>query len=169
MLTLVLAIGAGLYGCEAAKNWAMWGIVCAPNYQKTLLPADDPGVGELRSLGVDRQLRIEVGPPPASLSAWIIERKTDEASSAQESRGTILMLHGIHGNKRHMLGMSDTLAMHGFRCVLVDLRGHGRSSGDWFTYGVQESKDLSQVLEKWFASCPWASRKNPARFVGAVS
>ncbi len=39
------------------------------------------------------------------------------------------------------------LADRGFRAVLVDLRGHGRSSGDWLTYGVQESRDLSQVLD----------------------
>lgn len=46
-----------------------------------------------------------------------------------------------------MLGMGKTLADRGFRSVLVDLRGHGRSSGDWFTYGVQDSQDLSQVLD----------------------
>jgi dipeptidyl aminopeptidase/acylaminoacyl peptidase len=30
---------------------------------------------------------------------------------------------------------------------LVDLRGHGYSTGDWISYGVRESEDLSQVLD----------------------
>jgi pimeloyl-ACP methyl ester carboxylesterase len=39
------------------------------------------------------------------------------------------------------------LADSGFRAVLVDLRGHGRSTGDWLSYGVVESKDLAQALD----------------------
>jgi pimeloyl-ACP methyl ester carboxylesterase len=39
------------------------------------------------------------------------------------------------------------LADAGFRAVLVDLRGHGRSTGEWLSYGVVESKDLSQALD----------------------
>ena len=31
--------------------------------------------------------------------------------------------------------------------MLVDSRGHGHSSGDWLTYGVQESRDLSQLVD----------------------
>ncbi len=30
---------------------------------------------------------------------------------------------------------------------MVDLRGHGRSSGRFLTFGVQEAKDLSQVID----------------------
>jgi pimeloyl-ACP methyl ester carboxylesterase len=39
------------------------------------------------------------------------------------------------------------LAAAGFRAVLVDLRGHGRSTGDWLSYGVVESRDLAQTLD----------------------
>jgi dipeptidyl aminopeptidase/acylaminoacyl peptidase len=39
------------------------------------------------------------------------------------------------------------LADEGFRAVLVDLRGHGRSTGDWLSYGVVESRDLAQALD----------------------
>jgi dipeptidyl aminopeptidase/acylaminoacyl peptidase len=43
-------------------------------------------------------------------------------------------------------GWANILAKAGFRAILVDLRGHGRSTGDSLTYGVVESRDLTQVL-----------------------
>ena len=148
LLTIVLVAAAvGLYGCESIKRSAAWGVVCAANYGRTIHPADDAGPDELRRIGVDRQLRLGVGPPDASLSVWIIEPRTSDPAASASPRGTILLLHGIHGNKTHMLGTGRLLGEHGFRCVLVDLRGHGLSTGDWFTYGVQESRDLSQVLD----------------------
>ncbi|MEL7087827.1 MAG: alpha/beta fold hydrolase, partial [Planctomycetota bacterium] len=39
------------------------------------------------------------------------------------------------------------LAEHGYRSVLIDQRGHGRSTGDWATYGVRESRDMQRVLD----------------------
>lgn len=134
-------------GCRELKRMAVWGVVCAPNYRKAISAADDDGPDAWQALGVDRQLRLDVGPPDASLSVWIIEPKPGAGLPPAEPRGTILLLHGIHGRKEHMLGTGKLLADHGFRSVLVDLRGQGRSSGDWFTYGLQESKDLSQVLD----------------------
>jgi len=46
-----------------------------------------------------------------------------------------------------MVGTASAFAGHGYRTVTVDLRGHGFSTGDWISYGVQEAKDLSQVLD----------------------
>lgn len=46
--------------------------------------------------------------------------------------------------------MSDTvrrLAEDGFRAVLVDLRGHGRSTGEVLTFSQQEARDLVQVVD----------------------
>src|SRR6266446_1836379 len=48
-------------------------IIYAPNTDKKIDPADDLGADGLRRLGIDHQLRVNVGPPPASLSVWIIE------------------------------------------------------------------------------------------------
>jgi pimeloyl-ACP methyl ester carboxylesterase len=39
------------------------------------------------------------------------------------------------------------LAEAGFRCVLLDLRGHGASTGDHISFGAFESRDVSQVLD----------------------
>jgi len=39
------------------------------------------------------------------------------------------------------------LAQDGWRCVLVDLRGHGHSTGKQIYYGLHETTDLSQLLD----------------------
>jgi pimeloyl-ACP methyl ester carboxylesterase len=39
------------------------------------------------------------------------------------------------------------LAEEGWRCVLVDLRGHGESTGDRIFFGIQETHDLSLLLD----------------------
>ncbi|HVM61625.1 MAG TPA: alpha/beta fold hydrolase [Verrucomicrobiae bacterium] len=115
-------------------------IVYAPNTYREVNPAEDPTPDELRRLGVDRQLRVPVGQPRISLAVWLLEPR-------RPLRGTILVLHGVHGNKDSLLYMGHLLADAGFRAVLVDLRGHGRSTGAWLTYGVRESADLSELVD----------------------
>lgn len=63
-------------------------------------------------------------------------------------RGTVTVLHGIYGSKEMMLPWALYLAQLGYRCVLVDLRGHGQSTGDWITYGVAETRDLSHLVDE---------------------
>lgn len=68
-------------------------------------------------------------------------------TSPREPRGTIIVLHGIFGSKDTLPAMWGRVAAGaGFRSVLVDLRGQGRSTGDWLTYGALEAQDLVQVL-----------------------
>jgi alpha-beta hydrolase superfamily lysophospholipase len=85
------------------------------------------------------ELLVEVGPPSATLSMTIVD--------APRPRGTVFVLHGIRDSKEAMRGWGEMLARMGLRAVLVDLRGHGRSSGEVLTYGVQESFDLMRVLD----------------------
>jgi pimeloyl-ACP methyl ester carboxylesterase len=117
-------------------------IVYAPNTDRSIDPARDPVAGELRRLGVTRQARVEVGPPAASLSCWIVDPPRGKP------RGTVLVLHGIRDRKRSMLGLGRRLADAGYRAVLPDHRGHGRSSGRWLTFGVVESRDMVQLLDR---------------------
>jgi pimeloyl-ACP methyl ester carboxylesterase len=144
--TIVLAalVAALASGCVRLAG----GILAfAPNCGQSIQPRDDPSARTLEALGVDLQLRIDVGPPHASLYLWILEPHVPEVAGALAPRGTILLLHGIRRTRRDMLGLGRSLAAAGYRCVLVDLRGHGRSSGERLTYGVVEKIDLSQVLD----------------------
>ncbi len=57
------------------------------------------------------------------------------------------MLHGVLDRSAVMLPAARALADSGYRAVLVDLRGRGRSTGKYMTFGLQEAKDLSQVID----------------------
>jgi pimeloyl-ACP methyl ester carboxylesterase len=62
-------------------------------------------------------------------------------------RGTVMLLHGYGLAQFAMAPWALRLAEEGWRCVLVDLRGHGKSTGKRIYYGVQETCDLSQLLD----------------------
>jgi pimeloyl-ACP methyl ester carboxylesterase len=102
-------------------------LVRSPNMGR---PSPPPAPGEIR---------VEAGPPAATLSLTLAD--------AVEARATVFVLHGIRDSRESVEGWGRMLAATGCRAVLVDLRGHGRSTGDALTYGVQESLDLVQVLD----------------------
>lgn len=62
-------------------------------------------------------------------------------------RGTIVLLHGFWVAREAVLHWGLRLAEAGYRTVLVDLRGHGASTGPWATFGALEVGDLMQVLD----------------------
>ncbi|MGA9778016.1 MAG: alpha/beta hydrolase [Limisphaerales bacterium] len=66
---------------------------------------------------------------------------------AEDIRGTIFLLHGYGLNKEIMLPWGLVLAEAGYRVVLVDLRGHGHSTGDRIYFGGIERTDLVQCLD----------------------
>jgi cephalosporin-C deacetylase-like acetyl esterase len=62
-------------------------------------------------------------------------------------RGTVILLHGYGLGQFAMSPWALRLAEEGWRCVLVDLRGHGKSTGEQIYYGVKEARDLSELLD----------------------
>ncbi len=118
---------------------------------------------------------IEVGPPTARLryrvvepadyafhegvTNWVRHGKknfrftfhadvpgvTNEWTAAP--RGTVLLLHGYGLAQFSMAPWAMRLAEDGWRCVLVDLRGHGKSTGKRIYFGVTETHDLSELLD----------------------
>ena len=62
-------------------------------------------------------------------------------------RGTVVLLHGHGVGLFAMAPWAMRLAQEGWRCVLVDLRGHGQSTGERIYFGVHEARDLSQLLD----------------------
>jgi pimeloyl-ACP methyl ester carboxylesterase len=67
--------------------------------------------------------------------------------SPSPSRGTILLLHGYLQNKNSVTPWAIRLAQAGYRCAVVDLRGHGASNGEHISFGVFESRDISAVID----------------------
>jgi pimeloyl-ACP methyl ester carboxylesterase len=117
-------------------------IANAPNGALASAPIADEPPGELARYGTRDSLRIEVGAPRATLSSWVLE-----PPDGAKPRATIVVLHGIRLDKRSMLPAAMAFADAGFRSVLVDLRGHGRSGGRHLTYGLAESRDVSELLD----------------------
>ncbi|MGA2029051.1 MAG: alpha/beta fold hydrolase [Verrucomicrobiota bacterium] len=62
-------------------------------------------------------------------------------------RGTVVLLHGYGLAQFSMLPWALRLAQDGWCCVLVDLRGHGESTGRQIYFGIKETGDLSQLLD----------------------
>jgi len=114
-------------------------IADAPNAGRSIDPRKDEG---FVPAGGYLHLRLPVGPPAASISCLV-----RSPSRGAAVRGTILVFHGVRDDKLSQIGTAVSLSDLGYRAVLVDSRGHGRSTGDFLTYGVQESRDMLQVLE----------------------
>lgn len=138
-ITLLLIL-LGLSGCAPALGRLM---VTAPNQWNPFVSDTSLPPSARQVLGVDQQFHVHVGPPDASLCVSVVEPK-----DRKKPRGTVLVLHGIWNSSIWMLPTARMLAEAGFRAVLVDLRGHGNSTGDWLTYGIQESRDISQVIDE---------------------
>jgi pimeloyl-ACP methyl ester carboxylesterase len=115
----------------------------APNRINPWVTEANPLPPVERLLGVDQQFWVRVGPPDASLSVSVVESK----EKARPPRGTVLVLHGVLARSANMLPAARSLAGAGYRAVLVDLRGRGRSTGKYMTFGIQEAKDFSQVID----------------------
>lgn len=141
---LAATVVVGFGGCQRILARL---IVYAPNHGWHPTPTAWAATAALDTSNPDAEWRIRVGPPDAELAFQIIDPPYPNHAAARELRGTILILHGIYASKEHMRPVADLLAAAGYRSVLVDLRGHGHSTGDWLTYGVVESRDLSQVID----------------------
>lgn len=54
----------------------------------------------------------------------------------------VMVLHGLGGNRLSMLGVAQGLAEAGYGVLLLDLRGHGDSDGEFVPYGGPEAEDV---------------------------
>ncbi len=118
--------------------------------------------------------KATVGQPPAMLEALVVEParygfkasshweqqgshpvfrfemrltpSTNSADAPLAPRGTIFLLHGYGLRKDVLLPWGISLAEAGWRCVLVDLRGHGESGGPRIYFGTHEAEDLRDLL-----------------------
>ncbi|HUQ09300.1 MAG TPA: alpha/beta hydrolase [Steroidobacteraceae bacterium] len=71
----------------------------------------------------------------------------DAVPSPVASKGTLLFLHGYLQDKRFLTPWALRLAQAGYRCALLDLRGHGDSTGRHISFGAFEAADVSAVID----------------------
>jgi pimeloyl-ACP methyl ester carboxylesterase len=58
------------------------------------------------------------------------------------ARGTVVVAHGINGNRSDMLPRGAFLVRDHFNAFLIDLRDHGESGGTFATPGFLEARDV---------------------------
>ncbi len=123
---------------------AAWMLPVGPPAAKLAVAVIEPGdYGLVNSIasGPVKNGRAHYWPS----NEWTLPAK--HASEPQSPKATILVLPGYQDAKEDMMHWALFLAQAGYRTVLVDLRGHGRSTGDWIGYGAFEVHDLAQVLD----------------------
>lgn len=122
-------VGVVVLAWATDSVWAIPLIVHAPNTDGVVLTATP---ADAMSIDVDRDEHVE---------AWLLR-------PGEPARGTVVVLHGIRDRKDSMLPLGRQLVERGFQALLVDLRGHGTSTGAHLTYGVRDREDLSALLDE---------------------
>lgn len=84
-----------------------------------------------RHAGDDFEMKVSL--PPAGLPP------------ARSAIGTAFLVHGYGVDLESIFPCALYLAEAGWRCVLVDLRGHGKSGGRKFFMGTVETNDLCEL------------------------
>ena len=96
----------------------------------------------------DLKLRYPVGNPPAIdhfNASWRAAK--DVARYPPPFKGTVILLHGFLQTRDSVTPWAVRLAQAGYRCAVLDLRGHGASTGRYISFGAFESRDVSAVID----------------------
>jgi pimeloyl-ACP methyl ester carboxylesterase len=171
LLLVVLALQTAGCGSFVAHS-----IARAPNRYPTWFSAEAPVMLAFNPKMLTNFVAhfVDVGPPPARLCYRVIEpadydfkvSSTNWLDKGKKEyqfdfhatvpgrtnawtaspRGTVLLLHGYGVAQFSMLPWAFPLAQDGWRCVLVDLRGHGESTGKRIYFTVLETNDMNQLL-----------------------
>ena len=106
-------------------------------------------------------MRSTIGPPPADLGATPIAFPSRSGATLRgwfapgtPSRGAMVLVHGIHADRRVMLARARFLHRAGYTVLLFDLQAHGESTGDRITFGAKESLDLASAIDVMRAKAP---------------
>jgi len=75
------------------------------------------------------------------LSGWFLKSRTDSA------RATVIILHGIGSCKETQFDRAKILSDNGYNSVVLDLRAHGESGGEYCTFGYYEKYDIQAVVD----------------------
>jgi len=171
----LLALALGTSGCG---NFVARQIVQSPNaYPQWLAPTPRVQLAYADSFITNFPAHtVNVGPPAARLHYRIVEPADYQFTASSTNwlkdgrqnfrfsfqaevpgvsnawttlpRGTVVLLHGYGVGEFAMSPWALRLAQAGWRCVLLDLRGHGKSTGRQIYFGIQETYDLSQLLDE---------------------
>jgi alpha-beta hydrolase superfamily lysophospholipase len=113
---------------------------------------------------------IAVAPRPVALAGPDFEDVVLRAAPDQRvagswlpgrGRGAVLLLHGIHGDRRDMADRARFLNAQGYAVLLIDLPGQGASTASFVTFGLREADGVRAALEE-------LRRRAPGQRIGVI-
>ena len=143
--TLVLCSLALLCGCQ--KTQLAEDLIAPKTLDSDFWMAFTPTGDQMVERGrVDINRRVPVD-DEVMIDVSVIRAKP--AGDRKKSLGTALILHNFRENKTNYpyQGAGERLTKKGYDVVLPDLRAHGRSDGQYVTYGVKEKNDLKRIMD----------------------
>lgn len=109
-----------------------------------------------------------VGPPPEDLAFQSTSLQSESGSEvatwylpATGADATIILAHGIRGDRRAMLAHARILHQAGYGLVLIDLQAHGESPGENITVGWLERHDVTAAVK-------FVRAQNPDHAIGIL-
>ncbi|MEO5802173.1 MAG: alpha/beta fold hydrolase [Verrucomicrobiota bacterium] len=110
----------------------------------------------------------QIGSAPKDLPAETFQIESSSGSKlsgwrirAEQSKGTIILMHGVRGCRLDMLDRARFLHASGYSVILFDFQAHGESSGEHITFGYLESRDAIAVVE-------FAHQKFPGQKIAVI-
>ncbi len=64
-----------------------------------------------------------------------------------KARGLVVLIHGKDINRSHFIEAAEAFTARGYAVLAYDQRAHGRSEGQYVTYGAKEVDDLRRFLD----------------------
>jgi alpha-beta hydrolase superfamily lysophospholipase len=81
---------------------------------------------------------------------------------AGRGRGAVLLLHGIHGDRRDMAARARFLQAQGYAVLLIDLPGQGASTAPFVTFGLREGDGVRAAIVE-------LRRRAPGQRIGVIA
>jgi pimeloyl-ACP methyl ester carboxylesterase len=122
---------------------ATWSVEVGPPKARLVVSSIEPGDYDFV---YDLEMRYSEVKPP-NIDHFTAFWRSAAQVKPVAPRGTVVLLHGYLQDRRFVVPWAVKLAEQGFRCAVLDLRGHGESTGEHISFGAFESQDLSQVLD----------------------
>lgn len=89
-----------------------------------------------------------VGAPPSDLSASAVRFGGLAGWWVPGAQGMpcVVLMHGVHADRRDMVGRARFLRAAGYSSLLFDFQAHGESAGEAITFGHREARDARAAV-----------------------
>lgn len=109
-----------------------------------------------------------IGDPPADLPAETVSFPSESGGRIHgwllphaQSRGVIILMHGIRATRLSMVDRARFLHAAGYSVLLFDFQAHGESPGDIISFGHLESRDAA-------AAVAFVRQRFPGQRIGVI-